>query len=628
MDSQESKGLLYVATKKESFLAEAVISAKSVKETYGPIPIRLYTNLVESPLLRDSAFDEILPIPTVTDYTSQWAQGQLDRIQCLNQTPYDFTLHLDTDTKIRRPEFQHVFEYLRDHDIAMVECADDASISRHHYGRPMFNVGFILYRKNEKTRRLFTEWEKLTKKHFEIASTDPMTPLPYMSHITDPALRRNLLFMDQLSFVQLLSPEVNPFDLRLKILEEKWNFRGASVPRVAEHEIIVDHRPLLKQTGSKNSSLDSRPVNAQPPISLDQRITDVENLINASHFDEARQHLHILLHGEIQTTSQLMRLGICCHRTKLNQAAADLLLKYVNYHPDNVTAYTNLSIVLRHLDRFEESILYANRALQLQPDHRMGYICLITTYCKMEQPRDALNVCNQFLFRKPHDIGMMALKLVALSKLGLMSEAQYLQDYEKLVRPFDCFESNDDRLEFNAALAHVIQNHPSLKNSPDYHATRNGLHSGNLSRNDGPEISRLMDLIDVNVNDYISRCYIPGHPFFEPKPDRWNIRYFWSVVMQNAGHQTPHSHPTGWLSGVYYCKIPETFGKDLSDPHGWIEFGRPDEDHYGPCKEMDVRLAKPEVGQMILFPSYYWHSTVPLKSEDVRISFAFDIIRA
>lgn len=635
MESLERRGLLYVATKKESFMREAAISAASVKRIFGTVPVTLFTNLPHSLSVKSEFFDEVNSIATVIDYSSEWAQGQLDRIQCLNRTPYNRTLHLDTDTQIRRAEFQRVFEILDDCDIAMVECADDASISRHHYGRPMFNVGFILYRKNEKTARLFQEWERLTRRHFEIATQDPTTYLPYLSHISDPHLRRQLLFMDQLSFVQLLSPEVNVFDLRLKILEEQWNFRGASNQRMPESDIIVDHRPSLKQThANAMPSFDSRVPIAEPRTpsqffaNLDSEIDAIEQLLSVSKYDEAKTKLPILLQQDFQTTAQLMRVSICCHRTGLNREAAPLMQRYLQFHPQHIGAHTNMSIIFRHLERFDESLYHAREALRIDPRHRMAYVCLITTFCKMESSVEALNVCNEYLFRNPADIGMMALKIVALSKLGDLRESRFLQDYERLVRPFDCFTSEDERLNFNHSLANVIQNHTNLKSSPDYHATRNGLHSGNLRREDAPEISRLIDFIDQNVNFYLANFQISGHPFFEPRTTQWKIRYFWSVVMQNAGHQIPHSHPTGWLSGVYYCKIPKSFGEDLKDPHGWIEFGRPDENHYGPCKAMDVRVTKPELGRMILFPSYYWHSTVPLKSEDVRISFAFDIVRA
>jgi hypothetical protein len=39
----------------------------------------------------------------------------------------------------------------------------------------------------------------------------------------------------------------------------------------------------------------------------------------------------------------------------------------------------------------------------------------------------------------------------------------------------------------------------------------------------------------------------------------------------------------------------------------------------------EVRFYRPEEGLMFLFPSYFYHRTVPFESEQLRVSIAFDI---
>ncbi len=41
----------------------------------------------------------------------------------------------------------------------------------------------------------------------------------------------------------------------------------------------------------------------------------------------------------------------------------------------------------------------------------------------------------------------------------------------------------------------------------------------------------------------------------------------------------------------------------------------------------EVRFYRPEEGLMFLFPSYFYHRTVPFESEQLRVSIAFDILR-
>ena len=35
---------------------------------------------------------------------------------------------------------------------------------------------------------------------------------------------------------------------------------------------------------------------------------------------------------------------------------------------------------------------------------------------------------------------------------------------------------------------------------------------------------------------------------------------------------------------------------------------------------------RPEVGQLVLFPSYFWHGTLPFHSAQPRLTVAFDVV--
>ena len=97
--------------------------------------------------------------------------------------------------------------------------------------------------------------------------------------------------------------------------------------------------------------------------------------------------------------------------------------------------------------------------------------------------------------------------------------------------------------------------------------------------------------------------------------------------MESGGHQTSHAHPTGWLSGVYYVSLPQDLGPDEADRAGWIQFGQARDDLYHRARPQRD-LVKPAEGLMVLFPSYFWHSTVPTNTHLERVSLAFDVQRA
>ena len=95
--------------------------------------------------------------------------------------------------------------------------------------------------------------------------------------------------------------------------------------------------------------------------------------------------------------------------------------------------------------------------------------------------------------------------------------------------------------------------------------------------------------------------------------------------MDTRGHQAEHIHSAAWASGVYYVQLPNIGNLPEQGQAGWLEFGRPQPAYR--CKvEPEVKSFPPEEGLMFLFPSYFYHGTVPIETEEQRISIAFDVI--
>jgi len=115
----------------------------------------------------------------------------------------------------------------------------------------------------------------------------------------------------------------------------------------------------------------------------------------------------------------------------------------------------------------------------------------------------------------------------------------------------------------------------------------------------------------------------PDHPAVRWAPERWKLTA-WGVVMHDKGHERAHIHPNGWLSGVFYVQLPSVIEDPSRNPEGWLEFGRPTGD-LAVTSTMDLRHYKPELGQMFLFPSYFYHGTVPFRSSERRVCIAFDV---
>lgn len=239
-------GMVYVATRRPQYVAEAFLSAHSARDFAPDLPITLYTDLPQLPFARSPCFSNVVPLETRRSYKSLWAEGQLDRIRSLRNSPYDYTLHLDSDTRVLTPEFMGLFDRLDEIDIGMAICQPDVSRCAQLSGLSMFNVGFILFRKSGPVMDLLEGWENLTRQNFELGNSEVPPRTGVTGHIDDPEIRRELLFMDQTSFVQLLSPDTNQFDVRCGIMDESWNFRGTGQGRTFDQPVRISHHPSLR----------------------------------------------------------------------------------------------------------------------------------------------------------------------------------------------------------------------------------------------------------------------------------------------------------------------------------------------------------------------------------------------
>jgi uncharacterized protein (TIGR02466 family) len=94
--------------------------------------------------------------------------------------------------------------------------------------------------------------------------------------------------------------------------------------------------------------------------------------------------------------------------------------------------------------------------------------------------------------------------------------------------------------------------------------------------------------------------------------------------MFDRGHERAHIHPNGWLSGVFYLSLPDLIGDPDRDHQGWLEFGRPTTELHV-RSELTIRHCQPAYGQMFLFPSYFYHGTIPFRSNQRRICVSFDV---
>ncbi len=296
-------------------------------------------------------------------------------------------------------------------------------------------------------------------------------------------------------------------------------------------------------------------------------------------------------------------------------------------NPAFAGAFVNLGYALQKSGRLDEAIDTYRRAIGIAPNYPGAHVNLGDALLERGDVAAALQACEAYLEGHPGDTTLLAWKAVVLHELGEQEAARTLVDFDRFIGPvhLEAPAPFSSLAEFNAALADHVSRHPTLVYAPASHATRFGKHSGELLAEPKGPVAHLEEQIRGAVESYIRSLPVdPEHPFLNNPPRRFGLTA-WCIILERQGHQVPHIHPSAWLSGVYYVRLPEIIGQPGQGEAGWIEFGRPPE-HFHCTAEPEVRMFQPEQGLMLLFPSYFYHRTVSFESEDVRISISFDVL--
>lgn len=292
--------------------------------------------------------------------------------------------------------------------------------------------------------------------------------------------------------------------------------------------------------------------------------------------------------------------------------------------------HRNLAIVLQESGDLDGAIAAFRRAVALNPGWESLHRSLANALLEKGEWRAALDACEASLRLNPGNIEALGLKSLALDELGDREGARYLVDFDRFVRMVDFStppEGFAGMAEFNAALARHALGHPTLHLPPvsdaHYHCPTLRITDEFLAEPKGPA-APFERMVDSAVSDYFRRIAQadPTHPYLVNPPRGWKLTS-WAAVLDGEGNLNPHVHYDGYVSGVYYAQIPQPIGAPGQDDAGWFELGASPSRF--PCATArETRKIQPKEGLMILFPSYFYHRTLPFSAPEPRISIAFD----
>ena len=399
-------------------------------------------------------------------------------------------------------------------------------------------------------------------------------------------------------------------------------FRAAIARDPDSVKALANLGALLQYRGHIQESVAChRRVLELDPEDLEVRCNLATTLVEAGRGDEALVECDAALLASPARTELLATKGAVLTGLGQYAAAVPLLEAALESGPDDMTLI-NLGLARQQLGQAEEAMAALDAALRANPDNARAAADLVALLSAAGRSDAAVHLGAEFLGRHPGERLVLASQGVALRDAGRADAARELVDLERLVRvrELPVPRGFSDREDFNAQLAELLRGDPSLLASPLSKATRGGAQTGELDPDSSPVLGAFRDSLQAELRAVIAdlqRGGFAGHPVMAWATDRWTLR-LWGTVLEPGGHQLPHLHPLAWLSGVYYVAVPPGLGDD-----GALEFGEPP-------PRIAARIA-PErrritvrPGQLVVFPSWFWHRTLPFSQPGARISLAFD----
>jgi tetratricopeptide (TPR) repeat protein len=358
-------------------------------------------------------------------------------------------------------------------------------------------------------------------------------------------------------------------------------------------------------------------------------------------------------------------LGLArCHRL-LGQADAALAAfdRAVGLAPDDAGAHAERANILAELERFEDAADAGACSLGRDPNaapvwSNQGWILV-----QLGRLDDAIDACRKAIAIDPGfaparyhlglaqqaagDLAASATALEAaiaanpryvraLATLGLVRAAMgdaaatgRIFDHENMVglHRIRTVPGYDGVEQFNRALIGHLKRHDSLMWNRPNRSTIDGSQTLDIAGDRANPVVALRAAIDEAVAGHVTAMTERDQSgFYRRPPAAWDL-VIWGVILKAGGHQDPHNHPSGYLSGVYYLSVPDEVGQANGEA-GFLEFGQsnvagPDGRQLAAGRR---RAVQPEAGLMALFPSYFWHRTLPFESLEERICVAFDVL--
>lgn len=294
----------------------------------------------------------------------------------------------------------------------------------------------------------------------------------------------------------------------------------------------------------------------------------------------------------------------------------------IKINPNDVFAYINIAELYNFKKNYDEIIYYSKMGLKIDDKNTIIINNLIVGLIYKKLFKEAYKYSKKLdkikdSFQKSASTG-----IYLKEQLNDNYKFKFINDPINYIAEYN-FNNNKNN-NFLSDIVEFIEKKPNYTWEPREKSTRKGFQTkSNLFSKYKNEIiiKTITKIIKLSLKKYFIEYKNSNDDFITKFPESIYLKG-WSVILKSSGFQSSHNHPAGWISGVIYLKIPNK----LKDDEGKIEFSYHGYDMPIINKNISKKMIDPKEGKIVLFPSTLFHRTIPFKSDNERISLAFDII--
>ncbi|MBL32240.1 MAG: hypothetical protein CMP62_05920 [Flavobacteriales bacterium] len=325
-----------------------------------------------------------------------------------------------------------------------------------------------------------------------------------------------------------------------------------------------------------------------------------------------------------------------------------ILEESIKINPDGAAAYNNMGNILGQLGKFNEAEEVYKKAMEIDDKieflnenlagtlYKLGKFSeSLLTYQSSKKDNSAeelqcllaLEKYDDF-WEKIDELSIRPINIKVASISAYASEKLSIKDpYPFCKNPLDNIYVSKVNL-FDQKILDLLKKVINISdNSNIDHSYQSLLNNGEQTA--GNFFEHLDKGLDSLFYQFINKITLSYKNKFITSNDKiikdWpkkSYLYGWFIKIKNQGFLDYHNHNDAWVSGSVYFQIPRNLNKNEAAIKFTCNY-----ENYPKInnKELKEKIITLKTGDIVVFPSSLYHSTVPFNSDSRRICYAFDL---